>query len=175
MRTKSVPGFCVVPQKKFQTESDFFPLFLLVSKRLLDQIVKLCQFENKDQSSFLLVFRPQYYQRRRLCTLSGVVSVRHSGPGRRMSLCFSDGTQKAASHQETSAGTPLRQASRATPPDVPLAQTREGRRGRASAGGSAWRRRCGCREGQISAGRRPEGRRRRGVSCYLLLRFCRTP
>lgn len=51
---------------------------LLVLKWALHQIVKICWFKRKDQSSFLLAFCPPYYQLRTLCTLSG---VRHSAPG----------------------------------------------------------------------------------------------
>lgn len=136
-------------KRSFRKKVVVFFVVFLVLKQALHRIVKLCWFENKDQSSFLLAFCPQCYQLRTLCTLSGVVFVKHSAPGI-FSVCFvffnyfSDGTQKAASHQEMRAETRgYVKVSTVRLQGVPLGQRQEGRV-REDLPESE---RCGCRKG----------------------------
>lgn len=122
-----------------------FFFFFLVLKQALHRIVKRCWFENKDQSSFLLAFCPQYYQLWMLCTLSGVVFVKHSAPGI-FSVFFS--FLMALRRQPVTRRWEQRRAymkvSTVRLQGLPLGQRQEGRE---------WEdlpesERCGCRKGQ---------------------------
>lgn len=124
-------------------------------------------FKIIDQSSFLLAFCPQYYQLKMLCTFWCGFFVKHSAPGIFSVRLFffwwhSEGSQSPGDERRDGLTWRFPQwDSKASP----WGRDKRGLRGRIC---------LSLRDVAVERGR-DRRRWRCGVSCYLLLRFCRTP